>query len=181
MRPCRPSPAGRITVLNVSPAITQPPTQPQLTHLSLVVGVALSPNSFLNPPLLDLESPFGFALLALLVCCCCGVAVCLASSFGEELDFRTEDGRSASAGEGLGFGLETDGGDFVKKLKRELCFAMSATLKAVVVGMCEVHPTTLFLHHLAYSYTAARAQPSESPFAGKHARDVVGVNTGLRQ
>lgn len=53
---------------------------------------------------------------------CCGVS--LACSFGDELDFAIEEGRSASVGEGLGFDFETGGGDLVKKLKRELCFAM---------------------------------------------------------
>lgn len=47
------------------------------------------------------------------------------------MDFSTEEGKSASFGEGLGFGLETGGGDLVKKLKRELCFAMCAGLKAI--------------------------------------------------
>lgn len=95
--------------------------------LCLVVG-ALSPNSLLNPPFEDLSLLFGLTLLVLVGCCC---GVCLACSFGEELDFSTEDGRSASAGDGLGFVLETGGGDLVKKLKRELCFAMCASLNAV--------------------------------------------------
>lgn len=87
---------------------------------SLVVE-ALSPKSLLNPPFAGLELLFGLTLLVLAGCCC---GVCLACSFGEELDFSMEDGRSASAGEGLGFGFETGGGDLVKKLKRELCFAI---------------------------------------------------------
>ena len=48
----------------------------------------------------------------------------LACSFGEEFDFRPEDGTSASVGEGLSLGLETGGGDLVKKLNRELCLAI---------------------------------------------------------
>lgn len=48
----------------------------------------------------------------------------LASSFGDELDLSMEDGKSASTGCALGFGLDTGGGDFEKKLKSELCFAM---------------------------------------------------------
>lgn len=46
---------------------------------------------------------------------------CFASSFGELLDLGTEDGRSASVGDGLGFTLLTKGGDLVKKLKMLLC------------------------------------------------------------
>lgn len=99
----------------------------RLTHLCLVVAAALSPNSLLNP-FEDLSLLFGLTLLVLAGCCC---GACLACSFGEELDFFTEDGRSASAGQGLGFGLETGGGDLVKKLNRELCFAMRASLKVV--------------------------------------------------
>lgn len=50
---------------------------------------------------------------------------------GDELDFSTEEGRSASVGQELGFGFgfglaSGGGGDLVKKLKRELCFAMLA-------------------------------------------------------
>lgn len=47
---------------------------------------------------------------------------------GDELDFSTEEGRSASVGQELGFGLASGGGggDLVKKLKRELCFAILA-------------------------------------------------------
>lgn len=114
---------------NVAPAITP---LPRLTHLSFVVG-ALSPNSFFNPPFADLESLFGLLLLLLFDCC----GVCLACSFGEELDFSTEEGKSASVGEGLGFDLETGGGDLVKKLKRELCFAMSASLKVIFAVFLE--------------------------------------------
>jgi len=74
----------------------------------------------LNPPFEDFPLLVGFPLLVLAGFC----GVRFASSFGEELDFLTEEGRSASAGEGLGFGfdLETGGGDLVKKLKMELCF-----------------------------------------------------------
>lgn len=82
----------------------------------------------LNPTFAGLELLFGLTLL-LLVGFCCGE--CLASSFGDELDFSTEEGRSASVGDGLGFGLEGGGGDLVKKLKRELCFAMWLSFKAV--------------------------------------------------
>ena len=49
-------------------------------------------------------------------------AACLASSLGDV--FCTEDGRSASTGDGFGLLLPTAGGDFVKKLKSELCFAI---------------------------------------------------------
>lgn len=65
--------------------------------------------------------PFGAAFA--FFCCC----VSLACSFGDELHFATEEGKSASVGDGLGFGFGTGGGDLVKKLKRELCFAMGAT------------------------------------------------------
>lgn len=53
------------------------------------------------------------------------------------MDFSTEEGRSASVGEGLGFGFgfETDGGDFAKKLKIELCFAMFASFSAVLTEL----------------------------------------------
>lgn len=100
-------------------------------------------NSLLNPPLADfLESHFGLALshfgLALshfiLVGCCC---VCLACSFGEELDFSTEEGMSVSVGEGLVFGLETGGGDFVKKLKSDLCLAI--ILRSKSLNLCKGH------------------------------------------
>lgn len=96
-----------------------------MTYFCLGAG-ALSPNSLLNPTFACLELLFGLLLQALVDFCC---AVCLACSFGDELD-SAEDGRSASVGEGLVFGLETDGGDLVKKLKRELCFAMSPSFKA---------------------------------------------------
>lgn len=97
---------------------TRAPAFNEHVGLGLAAGV-LSPKSLLNPPLACFELLFGVLVLA---GCFCGV--CLACSFGEELDFSTEEGRSASAGEGLGFGLETGGGDLAKKLKRELCFAM---------------------------------------------------------
>lgn len=108
------------------PAIIPPPLSSRLTHFCFVVG-ALSPNCWLNPAFAGFELLFGLTLAVLR----CGA--CLACSFGDELDFSTEDGRSASVGEGLGFGLETSGGDLVKKLKRELCFAICAIFKTVVV------------------------------------------------
>lgn len=89
------------------------------------VGALASPNNFLNPLLLeDFELFFCLTLLGLADS---GCSVCLASSLGDELDFCTEDGKSASAGEGLGFRLlDVGGGDLVKNLKMEHCFAMLA-------------------------------------------------------
>lgn len=110
---------------NVFPAITPPPVLIR-TYFGLVVG-ALSPNSFLYPTLAGFGLFLALPLLFLVVFCC---AACLACSFGDTLDFSTEEGRSASVGDGLGFGLETGGGDLVKKLKRELCFAMCARFTA---------------------------------------------------
>lgn len=83
---------------------------------------ALSLNGLLNPSFAGLGLFFGVTLRVFAFFC---FGVSLACSFGDELDVAT-DGRSASVGEGLGFGfdLETGGGDLVKKLKRELCFAM---------------------------------------------------------
>lgn len=103
-------------------AHTRAPALNVHAELCLVVGV-LSPNNLLRPPFAGVELVVGLELLALAGCCC---TACLASSFGEELDFFTEEGKSASVGEGLGFGLETGGGDLVKNLKSELCFAMCA-------------------------------------------------------
>lgn len=100
-------------------------TVPVITLIQYLssVGVFLLPNSCLIPPLADCDWLFCFTFPALAGCCCW---VSLASSFGDELDFFTAEGKSASAGEELGFGLATSGGDLVKKLKMELCFAMSA-------------------------------------------------------
>lgn len=110
------------------PSILAHTREPELNVKVLVLsllGGALSPNSFLNPPFSFLELLFDLGLLILGVGCC---GVCLACSFGEELDFSTEDGRSASVGDGLGFGFATGGGDLVKKLKRERCFDIFWTL-----------------------------------------------------
>jgi len=54
----------------------------------------------------------------------------LACSLGEVLDLLTA---SASTGEGLDLAFGAGGGDFVKKLKREICFAMSP--KGVLCNM----------------------------------------------
>lgn len=90
-----------------------------MTYFCFAAG-ALSLSSLLNPSLAGLVLFFGGALV-LFAFFCCGVS--LARSFGDKLDFATE-GKSASVGEGLGFDFETGGGDLVKKLKRELCFAI---------------------------------------------------------
>lgn len=79
------------------------------------------------------------------------------------MDFATE-GRSASVGEGLGFGFDTGGGDLVKKLKRELCFAMLKGFFAERVK-CEHKNTVAVLsaHLLAKSHTGRESVQ----FAGK--------------
>ncbi|TNN50389.1 hypothetical protein EYF80_039424 [Liparis tanakae] len=88
----------------------------------------------------------GFALLVLAGCC----GVSFACSFGEELDFLTEEGRSASAGEGLvfGFDLETGGGDLLTNrtvlgyplADSDSCFCMmaSATLLEAAKSFIEI-------------------------------------------
>lgn len=91
-----------------------------MTYFCFAAG-ALSLNSLLNPSFAGLGLFFGVPLVVFAFFCC---GVSLACSFGDELDFAIEEGRSASVGEGLGFDFETGGGDLVKKLKRELCFAM---------------------------------------------------------
>lgn len=115
--------------------IPRAPRLPGVAHLCLAAG-ASSPNSALNPSLAGLGLFFGGALRVFAFFC---RGVSLACSFGDQLDVSTH-GRSASVGEGLGlgfgfgFGFETGGGDLVKKLKMELCFAMWASLKAFSVA-----------------------------------------------
>lgn len=133
---------------------TAPPKKiSTLTYFGLVAE-ALSPNSLVNPVFVGFESLLVFPLVAFGVFCW---AACFACSLGDELDFSTEEGRSASAGHelGFGFGFASGGGDLVKKLKRELCFAMPADsyrLRAVVllVKVCS-RVAGLPLHHLAAS------------------------------
>lgn len=96
------------------------PLLPGMTYFCFAAG-ALSLNSLLNPSFAGLGLFFGVPLVVFAFFCC---GVSLACSFGDELDFAIEVGRSASVGEGLGFDFETGGGDLVKKLKSELCFAM---------------------------------------------------------
>lgn len=81
--------------------------------LSFVVA-AFSPNSFACPAIAWVFEG-GFAGVFLLLT--------LASSLGEVLDLP---GASPSAGDGLDLAFTARGGDFEKKLKRELCFAMSS-------------------------------------------------------
>lgn len=65
------------------------------------------------------------------------------------MDFATE-GRSASVGEGLAFSFDTGGGDLVKKLKRELCFAMLTVFFAErVKGEHKSYAAVLSKHLLA--------------------------------
>lgn len=82
-----------------------------VSYLSFAVS-ALSPKSFACPVLAwDLAGFDGVFLL-----------LTLASSLGEVLDLLTA---SASTGEGFDLAFTARGGDLVKKLKRELCFAIS--------------------------------------------------------
>lgn len=130
-----------------------------LTHFCLGAG-DLSPNSLLNPSFAGLGLFFGATALVFAFFCC---GVSLACSFGDELDFATE-GRSASVGEGLGFGFDTGGGDLVKKLKRELCLAMLKGFFDEPVK-CEHKNTVAVLsaHLLAKSHTGRESVQ----FAGK--------------
>lgn len=96
-----------------------------MLYLSFPFEGVLFPNNLLIPDLLEGFLGFAGVFLSSLAAC---LAACLASSLGDVLDFCTEEGKSASAGDGLGLLLPTAGGDFVKKLKSELCFAIISNI-----------------------------------------------------
>lgn len=80
-----------------------------------------------------------------------------ASSLGDVLDLS--EGTSASTGDGFDLVFDTGGGDFAKKLKSELCFAMFC---------CEVDVFNRSEWIINVFFAAAQACPDRSNgFAGK--------------
>lgn len=142
----------------------------RLTYFCFVAG-ALSPNSLPNPAFAGFELLFGWTPPVLSGLCW---GVCLACSFGDELDFFPAEGRSASVGDGLVFGLDTGGGDLVKKLKRELCFAICPTFGDVLGYVCEIsveHDPSSFSITQRPARQRARAQCSRETQAWSMSAD----------